>query len=570
MTTNSTTRRSSAAISRDAPWWRDLLILSVLFGLLFAEQLGVSTLVNPDEGRYAEVPREMVASGDWVTPRLDGVIYFEKPPLMYWCVALFLKVFGSSEWSMRATPACFAFAGVLITYAAVRRLHSRTAAFAAAAVLGTMMLYYALGRILILDMAVSVLMSATLLCFILGINAPPGRARRWLFYGLYVSAALATLTKGLIGFLLTGLVMFVWLLVFNQWKRLRPLYLPTGLLLFLAVAVPWHILAAQRNPDWARFYFVREHWERFTTTEHGRVAPWWFFIPVIVLGIFPWSGFLWPAVRDALRGGWARRKENANAWFYVTWIVLVWLFFSKSQSKLIPYILPVFPAIAVLIGLWLARLVEGADRRGLKTAFWSFSVGAVLLAIAMLIAVFRPGIVRDASQMEALQDNAICGSLALVAGAIAVPWLMRRGRLQHAFLALVGSASILFLTLAHAQDEIARPGTHELAAIVNERARPDDRVAHYHDFFHDFTFYGERLVDVIGYYGELEVPEDRSPQIKDRFIDDDTFRQRWAEPRRMWVVARKREVDGKLFADPTFHYHLIAETRGHYLFSNQP
>jgi len=547
-----------------------LLILSVLFGLLFAEQLGVSTLVNPDEGRYAEVPREMVASGDWVTPRLNGVIYFEKPPLMYWCVAVCLKVFGSSEWSMRLTPAWFAFAGVLITYAAGRRLHGRLAGLAAAVVLGTMILYYALGRILILDMAVSVLMSATLLCFILGVNTPPGRTRRLLFYGLYASAALATLTKGLIGFLLTGFVMFSWLLVFNQWKRLRPLYLTTGILLFVAIAAPWHVLAALRNPDWARFYFVREHWERFTTTEHGRFEPWWFFIPVILLGIFPWIGFVWPAMRDALRGGWSRRAENANAWFYVTWIALVWLFFSKSQSKLIPYILPVFPPIAVLIGQWLARLAEGTDRRGVRTAFGCFSASAVVLACAMLVAVFKPGIVRDAAQMEALQDNALCGAVALVIGAIAAPWLVLRGKLRAAFAVLVSATSVLFLSLAHAQDEIARPGTKELAAIVQERERPGDRVAHYHDFFHDFTFYGARLVDVVGYYGELEVPEDRSPQIKERFIDDATFRQRWAEPRRMWVVARKRDVDGKLFADPSFHYHLIAETRGHYLFSNQP
>lgn len=566
---SSTSDRTAVLAGTEAPWWRDLLILTLLFGVLFAEQLGVSTLVNPDEGRYAEVPREMVASGDWVTPRLNGVIYFEKPPLMYWCVALCLKAFGPSEWSMRLTPALFAFAGVLMTYAAARRLHGRVAGFVAGAVLGSMILYYALGRILILDMAVSVLMSATLFCFILGVNSA-GRARRWFFYGLYVTAALATLTKGLIGFLLTGFVMFGWLLAFNQWKRLRPLYLPSGILLFLAIAAPWHVLAAMRNPDWARFYFIREHWERFTTTEHGRFEPWWYFIPVILLGIFPWCGFLWSATRDALRGGWVRRHENANAWFYLTWITLVWLFFSKSQSKLIPYILPVFPPIAVLIGMWLARLAAGADRRGIRTAFWSFSVGGVGLAAAMLVAVFKPGIVKDAAQMAALQDNAICGAIALVAGAITVPWLVQRGRLRPAFLAMVGATSVLFLTLAHAQDEVARPGTKTLVAIVTARAQPGDRVAHYHDFFHDFIFYGAQLVDVVGYYGELEVPEDRSPQIKERFIDDQTFRQRWLEPRRMWVVARKRDVDGKLFADPSFHYHLIAETRGHYLFSNQP
>ncbi len=241
----------NSSLSQPTPWLRDLLLLTLLFGALFAVQLGESVLVNPDEGRYAEIPREMVASGDWVTPRLDGVTYFEKPPLMYWAVALCLKAFGPSEWSMRAAPALFALGGILLTYATARRLHGRTAGLVAATVLGTTLLYYAMGRILILDMAVSVLMSATLGCFILGVREAPGATRRWFFYGLYASAALATLTKGLIGFLLTGAVMFVWLLVFNQWKRLRPLYLPTGVMLFLLIAAPWHFLVAARNPDWA-------------------------------------------------------------------------------------------------------------------------------------------------------------------------------------------------------------------------------------------------------------------------------------------------------------------------------
>ena len=147
----------------DSPsWTRDLLLLTLAFGALFFFRLGSYPLSNPDEGRYAEIPREMVASGDYVTPRLNGVVYFEKPPLVYWTTAVCLKLFGPSEWSMRATPALFALAGVLLTYAAARRLHGREAGLLAAAVLGTSILWFAIARIMLLDMAVSVLMSATL------------------------------------------------------------------------------------------------------------------------------------------------------------------------------------------------------------------------------------------------------------------------------------------------------------------------------------------------------------------------------------------------------------------------
>lgn len=548
---------------------RDVACLVLLFGLLYFFQLGDATLVNPDEGRYAEIPREMVASGDYVLPRLNGVVYFEKPPLMYWTVAGFLKVFGPDEFAMRATPALFALAGVLLTYAAARRMHGRLAGLASAIVLGTSLLYFALARVLVLDMAVSVLMSATLYCFILGVREPAGARRRWLFHGLYASAALATLTKGLIGFLVTGAIMFLWLLLFNQWRRLRPFYLPTGALLFLAIAAPWHLLAASRNDAWAQFYFIHEHWERFTTTEHGRFQPWWYFIPVVLGGLFPWMGFLWPALRDALAGGWARRQENAEAWFFVLWAGFVFLFFSKSQSKLIPYIVPVFPPLALLIGTWIARVVAADDRDRLRVGIWVFSVVAVVLGFGIAYTVLHPGIIRHAAQMEALRADGLYSAFALVTGAFGVHWLWRRKNALATVLAMAASVTVLLLALAHAQDDIARPGTRELAAYVKTAAKPGDRIFHYGEYFHDFSFYAQREVGVVGDTGELELKIDPAARASGRFITPAEFRRQWAGPDRIWVVARLEEAQ-KLFADPSFRYYLLEDSRSHSLFSNQP
>src|ERR1017187_4036913 len=392
--------------STEIPWWRDLILVTVIFGSLLAWRLGSAPLANPDEGRYAEVPREMVASGDWVTPRLDGVPYFEKPPLMYWAVAECEKVLGPGEWSLRLAPAVFALGGILSAYAAGRKVYGRAAGFWTAVVLGTSLLYLALGRLLILDMAVSVLMSATLFCFILGVRERPGARRRMLFYGLYSSAALATLTKGLEGFLVTGAVMFLWLMVFGQWRRLRPMHLPSGFALFLAIAAPWHLLVSARNPGWAHFYFVYEHWQRFTDKVHGRYEPFWFFVAIGILGLFPWTGFLWSSLRDALAGGWPRRKENAEAWFFVTWAGFVLLFFSASQSKLVNYILPLFPPLAVLIGRWLAAVLPRPDafarmRPGLR----GFGLLCGLLAAGLCVAVLKPGLIREPAQATALRSG---------------------------------------------------------------------------------------------------------------------------------------------------------------------
>lgn len=542
----------------------------MVFGLLYFFQLGDSTLVNPDESRYAEIPREMVASGDYVLPRLNGVVYFEKPPLLYWTLAGFMKVFGPDELAMRAGPALFALAGILLTYAAARRIHGRLAGLAAAIVLGTSLLYFALARILILDMAVSVLISSTLFCFILGMREPPGARRRWLFYGLYASAALATLAKGLIGFLVTGAIMFLWLLLFNQWRRLRPFYLPTGALLFLAIAAPWHVLAALRNDQWARFYFIHEHWERFTTTAgHDRYQPWWYFIPVVLGGLFPWMGFLWPALRDSLAGGWARRRENADVWFFVLWAAFIFLFFSKSQSKLIPYILPVFPALAVLIGAWLARVISEDARPRLRTGLWIYSAASGVLGLGVAYAVLRPGLIRHAAQMEALRADGLYSAFALIAGAVAVHWLWRRKNALATVMAMAASVTVLLLALAHAQDEIARPGTRDLAAYFKAHGGAGDRVYHYAEYFHDFSFYAQREVGLVGDPGELELAIDPAARASGRFIDAAEFRRQWAGPGRIWVVARL-DVAAKLFADPAFRYYLREDSRSHCLFSNQP
>ncbi|MEO5957723.1 MAG: phospholipid carrier-dependent glycosyltransferase [Opitutaceae bacterium] len=557
---------SNAAVSGT---WRDVALLGVAFGLLYFFALGRLPLANPDEARYAQIPREMMAAGDWATPRLNGTRYFEKPPLVYWAVGAAQKFFGPREWAARLTPAIFALGGVLLTYGAARRLYGRGAGIGAAVVLGTSLLYLVLGRILLLDMALAVLMSATLFCFILGVREPVGTKRRWFFYGLYASAALATLTKGLIGFLVTGAVMFLWLLIFSQWKRLRPLYLPTGGLLFLALAAPWHLLAAQRNPEWAQFYFVREHWERFTTTEHERFEPWWYFAPVLLLGLFPWTGFLFGAVREALAGGWARRRESAEAWFFVTWAAFVFLFFSKSQSKLIPYILPVFPPLAVLIGVWLAqRWREGAGGR-LRVGLGTFAFGCGVLGVAVLVAVLKPGAIADPAQALQLRPFGVTMAAILFCGGVAAPWLARVRSAAAGLVALVATTGGFFLVLVIAAPGFQRDGTKELAAIARERMRPEDRVYHYWAFFHDFVYYTQRPVGLVSYTDELEVqflaPEERAA----RFIDEVALRRQWAEPARVWVVARKREAD-KFRENIAAGYHLIGESRGHYLFSNQP
>jgi 4-amino-4-deoxy-L-arabinose transferase-like glycosyltransferase len=364
-----------ADVEREGGWGRDLVFLTLGVALLLGPHLGRRALWEPDEGRYAEIPREMLASGDFVTPRLNGVKYFEKPPLFYWIEAGALRAFGPREWALRLPPALFALGGCLAVYAAGRRLFGRRAGLWAGAVLATSPLYCAIGHIVILDMAVSVLLTVSLLAFLLATREPRGWRRRLLLWAFWTAAALAVLTKGLIGIVLPGLVIGAWIVLARRWDALRMLLQPSGIALFLAIAVPWHLLAARANPGFAWFYFVHEHLLRYTTKIHGRYHPFWFFIPVLFAGLLPWTLLLPRALRSALA---APAEERRKTVFLILWAGIVFLFFSLSDSKLVPYVLPAVPPLALLAGRFLS--VAGTWRLPVRMAAGSAVFLTVLLA----------------------------------------------------------------------------------------------------------------------------------------------------------------------------------------------
>jgi 4-amino-4-deoxy-L-arabinose transferase-like glycosyltransferase len=187
-------------------WRRDLLIFTLLLGAFFGFKLGDRALWSPVEGHYAEIAREMVVSKDYLTPRIAGLKYLEKPPLFYWLESANIKLFGLNEWSLRVWPALFAVVGCLAVYFAGSRLFDRRVGLISSVVLATSSLWYVMGHVIDLDMTVSVLITCSLLCFLLGTLEWPGSKRRFWMWGLFVFSALATLAKGLIGIVIPGMV----------------------------------------------------------------------------------------------------------------------------------------------------------------------------------------------------------------------------------------------------------------------------------------------------------------------------------------------------------------------------
>jgi 4-amino-4-deoxy-L-arabinose transferase-like glycosyltransferase len=482
------------------PAVRDLAVLTLLVGLFFGFMLGNRALSVPDEGRYVEIGREMAQTGDYVTPRLNGLKYFEKPALVYWLEAFMVKLFGIRESGLRLVPALFALFGGLCVYAAGRRLYNRRTGIISSVILATSLLYYAFSRAIILDMPVSVLLCAAMFSFLVGVREAPGMKRRLYFWSFYAFAALAVLTKGLIGILIPAMVIGVWIVLLNEWRLLRNMYLGSGLLLFLAIAAPWHILVTRANPDFFYFYFIQEHFLRYLTKMHGRYHPAWFFIPVVVLGLFPWTAFLIQAIRHSIPASWRERQEHRTSVFLLLWAGLVFLFFSASSSKLVPYILPVFPPLALLIGRYVADAWESRDFPGIQSGYTILLTLSLALAAVLLAApLFAPEEI-----ILGLGMYRISLAITLITGAAAAWSLARYRGLRAAFLCAAAMSALLLVQINAAAAHVDTKSIKPLVASVSRLIRPQDIVATYTTYYQDLPVYLERRVVIVDWTGELE------------------------------------------------------------------
>ncbi len=282
--------------------WRACTLLLALAALAWFSTLDYRKLIKPDEGRYAEIAREMAHSGDWVTPRLNGIKYFEKPPLQYWATAVAFRLFGENEWSARLWSGATGFAGVLLAAWAGTRLFGRSAGILSGVMLGSSLWWVLMGHLNTLDMGFAFFLQLALSGFLLAQTAPRASSmQRNAMLVAWGAAALAVLSKGLAGLVLPGLVLVAYCLVQRDWSSLKRLHPAGGIALFALIAAPWFIAMQRANPEFARFFFIHEHFERFLTKAHGRYQPIWYFIPILLIGMLPWLASLFLMVRHAWR-----------------------------------------------------------------------------------------------------------------------------------------------------------------------------------------------------------------------------------------------------------------------------
>jgi 4-amino-4-deoxy-L-arabinose transferase-like glycosyltransferase len=503
--------------------------LAALLSLLWLATLTARPLFNPDEGRYAEIPREMQSGGDWVIPHLNGLAYIEKPPLQFWATALSIRLLGPSEFAARLYCALTALGTILVVWLAARRLWGPDAGWRAAAVLSGMLIFVVLGQLLTLDMSLTFYMTSSLAAFLSAQRA--AQPRRWMLLA-WASTGLGVLTKGLVAAAIPAAVLILYSLYARDASPWRRLYARWGLPLFLAITVPWHWLAARRLEDFLEFFFVHEHVARYLTPSADRQEPWWFFGGVFLAGSMPWT---LPALR-VLGSGWRRQGGSPAAFsptlFLWIWVVFVGVFFSLSDSKLMPYILPLIPALALLIA---ALPRQALERDFLFTAILTLIAG---LALGVASLNWPSAIASSDRSAYFLPLAGPLGEIALllaVSGAFVLVQRARGATRAGVFLGVGWCLAWLLLIRAAAAVAPVYSGAALAAALpAADRAAPIYSVGTYDQ---SLTFYLRRTVTLVAYRGELDYGLRKAPAAE--IADVAEFLRRWSPPAQAFAVMEK-------------------------------
>jgi 4-amino-4-deoxy-L-arabinose transferase-like glycosyltransferase len=445
--------------------------------------LGNGTLWDNSETVYGEVAREVLLTHDWVVMHLNAEPWFVQPPLFFWIGALCAKIFGATSFAMRLPAALATIAmGGAVGYAVARVAGTRAGTFAAL-VLSTSLMQAIVGRLAIMDALLDLCVGAAILCWFRAFqrNTEPDAGRRaTAFVSGSLALAFGTLAKGPVAPVIVVLVIGMWLL----WERRssaslalpHPLSVLTSFVLFVAIVAPWFVLEAARVGPSATWELIGHYTiGRYTGVIESQSGPWWYYVPVLILGFFPWIAFVPVATQRAIDA--ARSRDGSIERLALTWAIVPLLFFSVAQTKLPNYIALMMPALAIVVGLWFDRLIDAPGRRWAIVSAATVPVFVALLGIA--IALFMGNNHLDAATgvivplLEILGVLMLAGALLTVAVIAAPKWTSW----TPGVLGATAAAFVLFIAfVAEPAAEAFKP-IPSLAAAIDARRTPDSTIA---------------------------------------------------------------------------------------------
>ncbi len=477
--------------------WPFLLALGLMGAVIFFYRLGAPGLMDPDEGRYAEIAREMLVLRDWLVPHLNLFPYLEKPPLVYWFTALSFKALGYNELAARLPSAVSALGGLFLAYALGRVMWGPAAALLGATVLATCSGYVAMWRLLTLDMTLAFLVNLGIGLGYLALRQRQPRLWPWAYGGL----ALAVLTKGPVALILAGLVWGLW--VFIQRRSWKMLIQPWSWLLLAVLVLPWFAYLQWRLPSYFRFFILEQNFGRFLTPAiHPQ--PIYYFGPVLLGLLLPWT-FLLPWALWAPRQG-----RDPDRVFLMIWAGVVLVFFSLSRGKLAPYILPALLPLALLLGRRLADFSDSLRARtidrGLRLSLWVWTLaGLVLVGLLLGQPLF---LLRDLSRA-----NLGLSYVLLVAAVFTLtPLFTLAGR--HLSLLFLGvGALVLSSLLPVGLDRLSlQRSPRELGRLVRSRWQPGDALVGAYLYSQGLSFYSGQVFHLMDSRTELDFGRKLAPR----------------------------------------------------------
>lgn len=509
-------------------------LLPVVAAALFLSffRLGSLTLFDVDEAVFSEATREMVQSGDYITPTYNGEKRYDKPILFYWFMAAAYKIFGVNEFSARFPSAAAAFLTALSLFIFLRAVSDERRALYASLSLILSIYFFSYSHAAVTDMTLTFFISLSLICFFLSTRDDQRpKSRKKFLYGFYLFSALAFLTKGLIGIVFPFGIAIIFLWMSGGLRSIGKAFSLAGVAIFLLVSAPWY--AAQLVINGREFvdqFFVKHHFARYTGIISGHKGPFYYYIPVLIIGMFPWTAFLAEGIRNSFKGGMQDTKKDTRSMiqdtadnkmqdeimnhgscimhresrithyaslnlFALIWFAFIFIFFSLSTTKLPNYILPAIPAVSILIS-------TGMTGHS-KWNFYSNLFTAVIAAAMGVAFLMSPAYILKLGSFETGWTPAAAVVLFAIAGVMFHALFAGKGHygimslLMFAFLCLM---SIKAMPLVN---QYMQGTLHRYSLYAKEKLRPDEKIVTYGINYPSILFYSGRRLDRVGNEAEL-------------------------------------------------------------------
>lgn len=512
--------------------------------------LGVRDIWDIDEGMHAAIAQTMVLSGDWVTPVFNGEAFFDKPALFNWLNAISFLIFGFTEFAARLPAALSGLGCVILTWQLGRKVYGEWTGFLSGVILATSLEFMILSRVVQYDIPFTFFTLLAMFFFASGVADE--KKRRVYFLSFYAAAGLAVLTKGPLGLFLPSMVIGIYLLMTRQLRLLREMQILPGTVIFLAIVTPWFLLMERANDGYLNYFIVKQHFGNFFGGEGlmkpRHPEPFYYYMPVLLAGLLPWSAMLPQSIARA----WGVDRNHANGLplFLIIWIISMFVFFSAATSKLATYVLPIFPAAALLMGRYIAEFIETPTeraRRGLIIGVTCWLVPIALVA-AYAIAYDPWTNWQHRGGVRWIEFELFITIFTLLLGSILLFLLLRRYAAAFWSFAITTPILAVHLITVVIPDVNPYKGAKEIGLQIDYLLGDSQKIPMYGQLLDSALFYTNRGGQMIHKEEDLN-----------RYLDS---------PNRRYVLVRSRAGT----EDETFkgNYHVIFRIGNKAIVSNQP